>query len=52
MSLPLPPFFDPAAPSRVYRVAYQQRAAEARAWAATHGIRPAAGGRAGARRCS
>ena len=40
MSLPLPPFSDPAAPSRVYRVAYQQRAAEARAWAATHGIRP------------
>ena len=41
MSLPLPPFFDPAAASRVYRVPYQERAAEAREWAATHGIRPA-----------
>ena len=41
MSLPLPPFFDPAAASRVYRVPYQERAAEARAWAAAHGIRPA-----------
>jgi nicotinamidase-related amidase len=42
MSLPLPPFFDPAAASRVYRVAYQERAAEAREWAATRGISPAA----------
>jgi nicotinamidase-related amidase len=42
MSLPLPAFFDPAAASRVYRVPYQERAAEAREWAATHGIRPAA----------
>jgi len=42
MSLPLPPFFDPAAASRVYRVPYQERAAQAREWAATHGIRPAA----------
>jgi nicotinamidase-related amidase len=41
MSLPLPPFFDPAAASRVYRVPYQERAAEAREWAAAHGIRPA-----------
>ena len=41
MSLPLPPFFDPAAASRVYRVPYQERAAQAREWAATHGIRPA-----------
>ena len=41
MSLPLPPFFDPAAASRVYRVPYLERAAEAREWAATHGIRPA-----------
>jgi nicotinamidase-related amidase len=42
VSLPLPTFFDPAAASRVYRVPYQERAAEAREWAATHGIRPAA----------
>jgi nicotinamidase-related amidase len=41
MSLPLPRFFDPAAASRVYRVPYQERAAQAREWAATHGIRPA-----------
>ncbi len=41
MSLPLPPFFDPAAASRVYRVPYQERAVQAREWAATHGTRPA-----------
>jgi nicotinamidase-related amidase len=41
MSLPLPPFFDPAAAGRVFRVPYQARAAEAREWAAAHGIRPA-----------
>ena len=43
MSLPLPPFFDPAAASRVYRVPYQERADQAREWASAHGIRPAAG---------
>ena len=42
MALPLPPFFDPEAAGRVYRVPYQQRAVEADAWARTHGIRPAA----------
>ena len=42
MSLPLPPFFDPAAAGRVYRVPYQERAAQAREWAARHGVRPAA----------
>ncbi len=42
MSLPLPPFFDPAAASRVYRVPYQERAVQAWEWAATHAIRPAA----------
>lgn len=42
MTLPLPPFFDPAAVGRVYRVPYQERAAQAQAWAATHGVRPAA----------
>lgn len=42
MSLPLPSFVEPGASSRVYRVAYQQRAEEASAWAATHGLPPAA----------
>jgi nicotinamidase-related amidase len=42
MALPLPPFFDKDAVSRVYRVPYQQRAAEAREWARSHGVRPAA----------
>lgn len=39
--LPLPPHYDPAKVGTVYRVPYQQRAAEARAWAAQHGIAPA-----------
>jgi nicotinamidase-related amidase len=42
VSLPLPPFFAPVAANRIYRVPYQERAVEARRWAATHGIRPAA----------
>src|SRR5512147_2108158 len=41
MSLPLPPFYDPAAASRVYRVPYQVRAEQAREWAEAHRIRPA-----------
>ncbi len=41
MSLPLPPFVTPAAAERVYRVPYQQRAEEARAWAAAQRLRPA-----------
>jgi nicotinamidase-related amidase len=41
MSLPLPPFFDPAAASRVYRVPYQERAAQAEQWAHAHGVRAA-----------
>ncbi len=41
MSLPLPPFYDPAAASRVYRVPYQVRAEQAREWAIAHRIRPA-----------
>jgi nicotinamidase-related amidase len=45
MGLPLPPFVEPGASSRVYRVPYQQRADEARAWAAAHGLTPAAGDR-------
>lgn len=39
--LPLPPHYDAAKVGTVYRVPYQQRAAEARAWAAQHGIAPA-----------
>ena len=42
MSLPLPPFVQPGASERVYRVPYQERAAQARAWAAAHRLRPAA----------
>lgn len=42
MALPLPPFFDESAVARVYRVPYQERAAEAREWARLHGLRPAA----------
>jgi nicotinamidase-related amidase len=42
LALPLPPFFDPRGVGRVYRVPYQQRADEARAWAEAHGLRPAA----------
>jgi len=38
---PLPPFFDPDKAASVYRVPYQQRAAEAREWARDHGVRPA-----------
>jgi nicotinamidase-related amidase len=42
LALPLPPFFDESAVARVYRVPYQERAAEAREWARLHGLRPAA----------
>jgi nicotinamidase-related amidase len=42
VSLPLPPFYDPAAASRVYRVPYQVRAEQAREWAIANGLRPAA----------
>ena len=42
MPLPLPPFVQPGASERVYRVPYQERADEARAWAAEHRVRPAA----------
>jgi nicotinamidase-related amidase len=40
--LPLPPHFDPARVGEVFRVAYQERAAEARRWAEEHALRPAA----------
>ena len=42
MPLPLPPFVEPGASARVYRVPYQERAEQARAWAAEHELRPAA----------
>ena len=42
MCLPQPPFFDPTAASRVYRVPYGERAEQAREWARARGIRPAA----------
>ena len=42
MTLPLPPFAQPKSAERVYRVPYQQRAEEARAWANALRLRPAA----------
>jgi nicotinamidase-related amidase len=39
--LPLPAHFAPERASRVFRVPYGERAAEAGAWAKAHGIRPA-----------
>jgi nicotinamidase-related amidase len=40
--LPLPPHFAPERVSEVWRVPYEERAAEAIAWAAEHDVRPAA----------
>jgi len=42
MALPLPPFADPSAADRVFRVPYAERAGEARRWAEVHDLRPAA----------
>jgi nicotinamidase-related amidase len=39
--LPLPPHYDPARADSVWRVPYQERAAQAAQWRALHGIRPA-----------
>ena len=39
--LPIPPHFDPDSVARVWRVPYDERAAEAERWARRHGIRPA-----------
>ncbi len=39
--LPLPPHFDPSTVGQVWRVPYQERAEQARAWALQHGIPPA-----------
>src|SRR5262245_63595969 len=40
--LPLPDFYEPDRVGEVWRVPYEERAREARAWAEQHGIRPAA----------
>ena len=40
--LPIPAHFDPGRVDAVWRVPYQARAREARAWAERHGLRPAA----------
>lgn len=40
--LPIPCHYDPARVGEVWRVPYQERAAEAATWAAAHGVRPAA----------
>jgi nicotinamidase-related amidase len=39
--LPLPAHFDPSRVGEVWRVPYEERARQAPAWAARHGIRPA-----------
>jgi nicotinamidase-related amidase len=41
MELPLPPHWDPGRVEDVWRVGYEERAAEAEEWARKHGIRPA-----------
>src|ERR687895_480883 len=40
--LPIPAHFDPSRVDAVWRVPYEARAREARAWAERHGLRPAA----------
>jgi nicotinamidase-related amidase len=40
--LPLPPFYNPASVSQVWRVPYQQRAEQAARWAEQYQIQPAA----------
>jgi nicotinamidase-related amidase len=40
--LPIPPHFDPSRVGAVWRVAYEERAGEAREWAAAHALMPAA----------
>jgi len=41
-ALPIPSFFDPDRVGDIWQVPYQQRAAEAKAWAVTHSITAAA----------
>ena len=40
--LPIPPHFDPSRVGEVWRVPYEERAAEARAFARANGVRPSA----------
>ncbi len=40
--LPVPPHFDPDRVGQVWKVDYEARAQDARAWAQKHGLRPAA----------
>jgi nicotinamidase-related amidase len=40
--LPVPAHFDPSRVGKVWRVPYEQRAPDAAAWAAQHGLHPAA----------
>jgi nicotinamidase-related amidase len=40
--LPLPPHYDPQAVGKLWKVPYEERAQDARRWAAEHGLRPAA----------
>jgi nicotinamidase-related amidase len=40
--LPVPEFYEPERVGEVWRVRYEERAQEARAWAERHGIRPSA----------
>jgi nicotinamidase-related amidase len=40
--LPVPAHFDPSRVGEVWRVAYEERAGEAREWATRHGLMPAA----------
>jgi nicotinamidase-related amidase len=39
--LPVPPHFDPSRVGEIWRVPYQERAEQAHAWAAEHGLPPA-----------
>lgn len=41
ISYPIPPHFDPGKVGEVWKVAYQDRAVEARLWATQHAINPA-----------
>jgi len=45
INLPLPPHYDPQAVSHIWRVPYEQRAAEAEQWADRHHLRLAAADR-------
>jgi nicotinamidase-related amidase len=42
VALPIPPHFDRDKVGKVWRVPYQQRSADAEAWAKRHGLQPAA----------